>query len=90
MNRKSYIDNVRRKLSSWDRDIAKLEKKAEKVTRTLHQHIDELKAQREHAATKTTDLFHSSEEARLEVKKGAEDAMFDLKKAFRRAKARFK
>ena len=90
MNRKSYIDNVGRKLHSWDRDIAKLEKKAEKITRTLHQHIEELKAQREHAATKTTDLLHSSEEAWVEVKNGAEQAMNDLKKAFRKAKARFK
>lgn len=90
MDRKSYIDSLGRKLRLWDKDIAKLEKKAEKITRQLHQQIDELKRQREHAASKTTDLLHSTEDAWVEVKYGAEEALNDLKKAFRKAKAKFK
>ena len=90
MNRKTYIDNFGRTLRTWDRDIAKLEKKAEKITKTLHQRIEELKKQREHASAKTTDLIHSSEDAWIEVKYGAETAMNDLKKAFKKAKAKFK
>ena len=90
MNRKTYIDNFSRTLKTWDRDIAKLEKQAEKITKTLQQRIEELKKQREHASEKTTDLMHSSEDAWHEVKYGAEMAMNDLKKAFRKAKAKFK
>ncbi|MEI7748346.1 MAG: hypothetical protein WCI81_04650 [Chlorobiaceae bacterium] len=89
MNRKSFIDNFDRKLRSWDKDIAKLEKKAERITRTLRQRIDELKQRRTTAAAKTTDLLHSSEEAWAEVRYGAEQALCDFKKAFRKAKAKF-
>jgi uncharacterized protein YoxC len=89
MERKGYIDNLDRKLRSWDKDIAKLEKQAEKITKKLKQQIDELKKRREHAASKTTDLLHSSEEAWQEVKNGAEVAMNDLKKAFKKARAKF-
>lgn len=90
MNRKTYIDNFGRTLRTWDKDIARLEKKAEKITRTLHQRIEALKQQRENASAKTTDLLHSSEDAWVEVKYGAEVAMNDLKKAFRKARAKFK
>jgi hypothetical protein len=89
MNKKSYIDNFDRKLRSWDKDIAKLEKKAEQITRTLHQRINELKQHRATAAAKTTDLLHSSEEAWVEVRYGAEQALSDFKKAFRKARAKF-
>jgi ABC-type hemin transport system substrate-binding protein len=89
MNRKTYIDNFGRKLQSWDKDISRLEKKAEKLTKTLHAHIDELKEHRDHAATKTSVLLHSSEEAWVEVKYGAEQALNDMKKAFRKAKSKF-
>jgi CHASE1-domain containing sensor protein len=89
MNRKSYINSFDRKLRSWDKDIAKLEKKAERITRTLHQRIDELKQYRASAAAKSTDLLHSSEEAWAEVRYGAEQALIDIKKAFRKARAKF-
>ena len=89
MNRKSYIDNFDRKLRSWDKDIAKLEKKAERISRSLHQRIDELKQRQAAAAAKTTDLLHSSEEAWAEVRYGAEQALIDIKKAFRKARAKF-
>jgi flagellar hook-basal body complex protein FliE len=89
MNRKIYISNFDSKLRSWEKDITKLEKKAEKITRTLQQHIDGLKQHHESAASKATDLLHSSEEAWAEVTYGAEQAMNDLKKAFRKAKAKF-
>ncbi|MEI8186317.1 MAG: hypothetical protein WCG19_06455 [Chlorobiaceae bacterium] len=90
MNRKTYINNFDRTLKTWDKDISKLEKKAEKITRTLRQRIEALKQQRDRASEKSTDLLHSSEDAWLEVKKGAEMAMNDLKKAFQKAKAKFK
>lgn len=90
MDRKRYIEGLSCKLRSWDKDIAKLEKQAEKVTKKLHQQIDELKKHREHAAAKTTDLVHSSEKAWEEVKYGAEEAMSDLKKAFRKARSKFR
>lgn len=89
MNRKTYINNFGRKLKSWDREIAKLEKKAEKITQTLHKRIDAVRQQRENAAAKSTDLLHSSEEAWVEIKNGAEVVMNDLKKTFRKAKAKF-
>jgi len=89
MNRKTYINNFGRKLKSWDREIAKLEKKAEKITQTLQKRIDAVKQQRENAAAKTTDLLHSGEEAWGEIKNGAEVALTDLKKAFRKAKSKF-
>ncbi|NTV05273.1 MAG: hypothetical protein HGA59_02020 [Chlorobiaceae bacterium] len=90
MDRKEYIDNLGRKLKLWDKEIAKLEKKAEKITKRLHQQIDELKQQREHAASKTTALLHSTEDAWQEVRYGAEVAVNNLKKAFRKARAKFK
>jgi DNA repair ATPase RecN len=90
MDRKSYIDSLGRKLKSWDKDIAKLEKQADKITKKLQQQIEELKQHREHAAAKTTDLVHSSEKAWQEVKYGAEEAMSDLKKAFRKARSKFR
>jgi hypothetical protein len=90
MNRKRYIDKLGLRLRLWDKEIAKLEKRAEKMTKKLYQQIDELKKQRELAASKTTDLMHSSEEAWQEVKNGAEEVVDDLKKTFRKARAKFK
>ncbi|NHQ60950.1 hypothetical protein G9409_10225 [Chlorobium sp. BLA1] len=89
MERKLFISKFDRQLKAWDRDIAKLEKKAEKITQNLKQHIETVKHQREAASTKATDLMHSSEEAWNEVKYGAERAMTDLKKAFKKAKSKF-
>jgi flagellar hook-basal body complex protein FliE len=90
MNRKIYINKFDRKLKEWDKEIAKLEKRAESITKTLHQRIDELKEHRDHAATKTSDLLQSSEDAWIEVKYGAEEALNDLKKAFKKARGKFK
>ncbi|TLU84654.1 MAG: hypothetical protein FDX30_04960 [Chlorobium sp.] len=90
MDRTVYIQKFDRKLRSWDKEIAKLEKKADKITHTLQQRIEELKKHRENAASKTSDLLQSSEDAWLEVKSGTQQAMSDLKKAFRKAKAKFK
>ncbi len=89
MNRKGYINSFDRQLKAWDKDIAKLEKKAEKITRSLHERIESLKHQRDAAAARTSDLLHSSEDAWHEVKLGAENALSDLKKAFIKAKAKF-
>lgn len=89
MERKRYIDGFDKKLRAWDKDIAKLEKKAEKISQTLQERIVTLKKHREAAASKTTDLLHSSEEAWMEVKNGAEAALNDLKKAFKKARGKF-
>jgi hypothetical protein len=90
MDRNAYISKLNKKLRSWDKEIAALEKKAEKITKTIRQHIEELKQQRENAALKTSNLLESSEEAWVEVKEGACEAMNELKKAYRKAKAKFK
>jgi len=90
MNRKTYIDNFDRKLRAWDKEIAKLEKKAEQLNWTLQQRIEALKHRRDKATAKTTDLIHSTEDAWREVRNGAEDALDDLKKAFRKARSKFK
>lgn len=90
MDRNAYIGKLNRKLRSWDKEIASLEKKAEKITRTLQQRIEELKQQRENASLKTSNLLETSEDAWLDVKNGVSDAMSDLKKAFRKAKAKFR
>ncbi|MEI8033358.1 MAG: hypothetical protein WCH05_08440 [Chlorobiaceae bacterium] len=89
MNRKGYINSFDRQLKAWDKDIAKLEKKAEKITRSLQQKIEALKHQRDAAAARTRDLLHSSEDAWQEVRHGAEAAFNDLRKAFIKAKAKF-
>lgn len=89
MERKIFINKFDRQLRSWDRDIAKLEKRADKITQNLKQHIEVVKHQREAASTKAADLLHSSEDAWMEMKKGAEIAMNDLKKAFKKAKSKF-
>ncbi|EAT58554.1 MULTISPECIES: hypothetical protein [Chlorobium] len=89
MERKLFINKFDRKLRSWDRDIAKLEKRAEKITQNLKKHIEEVKLHREATATKAADLLHSSEDAWMEMRKGAEVALNDLKKAFRKAKSKF-
>jgi hypothetical protein len=90
MNRKLYINKFDRKLREWDKEIAKLEKRAEQITKTMHQRIEELKEYRHHAAAKSSDLLQSSEEAWIEVKYGAEEALNDLKQAFRKARGKFK
>ena len=88
MERKRYIDSFDKKLKAWDKDIAKLEKKAAKITQTLQERIATVVRHRDAAASKTTDLLQSSEEAWVEVKQGAEGALNDMKKAFKKAKGK--
>ncbi|NTU92253.1 MAG: hypothetical protein HGB01_06135 [Chlorobiaceae bacterium] len=90
MERKTTIARLNRQLKTWDADIARIEKKVQKVTSDLHDRLDELKKRKEAALKRTDALLHSSEEAWGELKEGAEDAFHDVRKAMRRAKAKFR
>jgi hypothetical protein len=90
MERKVMIAKLEKQLRTWDTEIARIEKKVMKITTDLNERLDELK-QRKNAAVKRTEvLLHSSEEAWGELKDGAEDAFRDVRKALKKAKAKFK
>jgi len=90
MERKATIAKLNRQLKTWDADIASIEKKVHKLTRDLQDRVDDLKQRKEAAMKQTEHLLHSSEEAWGELKEGAEEAFHDVRKALRRARARFR
>jgi t-SNARE complex subunit (syntaxin) len=90
MNRKDTIDRLNRQLKSWDSEILRIEKKVQKLTNDLHQRVEDLKKKKESAQTRTEELIHSSEDAWKELRKGAEQAFSDVKKALKKARAKFK
>jgi len=93
-DREVYIKKMKAKLDKWDADIDQLEARSKKAKADLKlkysDEIDRLKAQREEAAGKLSELKRAGEGAWGDLKIGIESAWDTLGTAVSSALSRFK
>ncbi len=91
--RETYTSKLKQQLTEWSEQIDRLEQKAKLADSELrlkyHTQLDELKAKRDEAKIKLSELQEASEEAWEEVKKGSESIWDTIKTTFHEAKSKF-
>ena len=91
--RDEYVAKLKVKLDDWNKDIDKLEAKAEHVKDDVkdkyQEEIEVVRQQRDSVKEKATELINSSEEAWEELKTGVEAAWHKLTEAIDRAHSKF-
>ena len=91
--RHEYIEKLKNKLDEWDADIDELEASARKTKADLkfelEDQITSLKAKRDLARLKLSEIKDAGEEAWEDIKAGADEAWGELKDAIQRARSHF-
>jgi hypothetical protein len=92
-DKKSYLEKLAAQLQQWDKDIDALKIKADKAKAEakieILKQIDELRAQKQTAQSRLTELQAAGDEAWDELKAGAEKSWTELKGAFKTALSKF-
>jgi nucleotide-binding universal stress UspA family protein len=92
--RKAYAEKVEAQLKEWGTEIDILKAKAEKAKAEAkikyYERIQDLRAKQESLGQKLQELKGPGGEAWEEVKTGVDQAVKDLKEAFKRAKSKWK
>jgi len=89
-----YLEKLKAQLDEWSADIDVLEARAKQAEAAARVKYDEqltiLKAKRDEAKAKITEIHSSTGEAWQELKKSGEEAWEVLKKGFEEARKKFK
>jgi septation ring formation regulator EzrA len=92
--KKAYVEKMEAQLKEWGGDIDVLKAKAEKSKAEAKiaylKQIEELKKKQGSVKKNLRELRGSGDEAWEDFKGGVEDAVKDLKRAFKRAASRFR
>jgi|WetSurMetagenome_2_1015567.scaffolds.fasta_scaffold388692_2 hypothetical protein len=93
-NRKEYIDKITVRLKEWDKEVEKLEAKAETakadVKASYNQQINELRLKKEEAQQKLKKIQDAGEDAWEELKDGAEKSWLIFEDSLKKAWGKFK
>ena len=92
--KEAYEKKLRARLDEWSAEIDKLKAKADGAEAdaqiAYQKHIDELRAMRDDAAVRLTELEKAGDDAWEDLKAGAENAWDSLASAMKSATSRFR
>ena len=92
--REAYAEKVQAQLKKWEAEIAELRAKADMVRAdakvTYHEQIGRLQKEQESIRARLEEMNLTGRDAWKDLKLGIDEAVRDLKEAFKLARGRFK
>lgn len=93
-DREDFVERLKAQLDDWNAQIRKMEAEARKSAAgagvQYEEHLKRMRAQRDQAQRKLTELQKAGDAAWDDMRKGAEDMWATMEESFRKAMSHFK